>query len=121
MRVVVTIEDGEGAVSAPPAALPMEVPQGQPAGPAARPPTTEGPPPDLAARAQAEGAISAGPAPSMPALGGAPPFVPTQPGTPGTPVAGPDASSATADLPAGAAPGFSDQPGIQVEMGTTSE
>jgi hypothetical protein len=63
---------------------------------------TAAPPPDVAARAAAQGAISAGPAPSDAAADGPAVFVPSAPGTPET--ASPDGPQALAGQSAGAAP-----------------
>jgi hypothetical protein len=60
------------------------------------------PPPDVAARAAAQGAISAGPAPSDATAEGPAVFLPTTPGTPET--APTDSPAALAGQSAGAAP-----------------
>jgi hypothetical protein len=121
MRVVITIEDSPElqSVTGSPAASATSIPQvggtgmpepmyfdSMPAEPVA-------PPPDLAARALALGAISAGPAPDhlFSAEAAPPAFTPGSPGSPGSfsPVA-------AEDLPAGPSPDYANLPETDVEV-----
>ena len=121
MRVVITIEDSpeSQSVMVPPAATVTPIPQvggtGTP-GPLhvdSMPALPAAPPPELAARALAIGAISAGPAPErLSSAAEAPPaFMPGAPGSPGS------SSLGTADdLPAGAAPPYANRPETDVDV-----
>lgn len=91
MKITIETEDGKSSVDMDQGGA---VTQGET-------PETTAPPPEVAARAAAVGALSAGPAPSEARSEGPAVFIP-QPGTPATTIEG--QGGAPIDLAAGAAP-----------------
>ena len=104
MRVSINIDDGDGPGIDSETAVVLEPPL-------AVAPDPSAPPADLAARAEALGALSAGPAPGpeqVPSASGAPAITPPAGNQPPTALGGPNGFGATEDLAAGAAPGQPD-------------
>jgi hypothetical protein len=81
-------------------------------------PGAAAPPPEVAARAAAQGALSAGPAPAELGSEGTASFIPTGPGTPETSLE--LSTAAEGDVSAGAAPSFSADV-TEIEIGEEEE